>query len=170
MPSSARSASSLAAPVSGVGARRVGCCYLGVWRRFADRTAHAEAAYEHEALQPRADVSYCGSQVDGALSVDTEEVVSMQALGCAGRMDDIVGHDRRKFCRAGRPHRQDSGSTKRIRPSRRYLLELPLRTAAHVSKPRLSASSTIKLPMKPLAPVTNIFFMPFGTSIKRAQS
>ena len=35
-------------------------------------------------------------------------------------------------------------------------LELLLRTAAHVSKPRRSASSTIKEPMNPLAPVINI--------------
>ena len=43
-----------------------------------------------------------------------------------------------------------------IRSSCKNSLELLFRTAAHVSKPLLSASSTMKEPMKPLAPVISI--------------
>ena len=44
-----------------------------------------------------------------------------------------------------------------MRSSCKKAFELLLRTAAHVSKPRFKASSTIKEPMKPLAPVMSIF-------------
>ena len=52
-----------------------------------------------------------------------------------------------------------SSSMKCMRSSCRYRRELVGRTAAHTSMSRRNASSTIKLPMKPVAPVTNILFI-----------
>ena len=44
-----------------------------------------------------------------------------------------------------------------MRGSARYFVELLPLTAAHVSMPRFNASSAMKLPMNPEAPVMRIF-------------
>ena len=54
-----------------------------------------------------------------------------------------------------------SSSMKWMRPSCRYCRLLDRRTAAHVSMPCFNASSTMKLPMKPEAPVMRIFILSF---------
>ena len=63
---------------------------VGIGALFLDGSKNAQTADEHESLNRFLLLSQGFHQMLGAQCVDTEEVVTVQAFGCSGSMDDIV--------------------------------------------------------------------------------